>query len=300
MASGEHENFQQMINMKIKNHAVIEVKLKAKNRAMNSKAIIVSAIVFLSLLTISTSAQGQTFSLGAAQDFAVVSSQGITNSGATVITGNVALSPLTTITGFTFSTTAGEGVVTGSVHYNDTLAAQAQTDALAAFNTLAGLAFLPGNDKTGQDLGGMTLSPGVYHFDTSVDLTGNLTLATGDDPNAVFIFQIGSTLTTSVGSSITVTGAGAGSDPNVFWQVGSSATLGNDTIFDGNILAFASASLGTGADILNGRTIALNGAITLLSNNISVVPEPATWAMLFSGMSLLGFWNWQRRRYFNA
>jgi len=191
--------------------------------------------------------------------------------------------------------------VTGAVHYNDVLATQAQTDALAAYNTLAGLT--PSIDKTGQNLGGMTLTPGVYHFDTSVGLTGILTLATLADPNALFVFQIGSTLTTAVGSSVVVTGAGAGSDPNVFWQVGSSATLNTSTAFDGNILALASISFGTGSTLVNGRAIALTGAVSLLNNNIAPaeVPEPSTWVMLFAGMSVLGFWNWkQMRRHSNA
>ena len=251
---------------------------------------IASAIAVLSLLAIAPGAKGQPVSLGAAQDFTIVSAAGITNSGLTVITGNIALRPLTTITGFG----VGEGVVTGIVHSNDELAIQAQTDARAAYTVLAGLT--PPIDKSGLDLGGMTLTPGIYHFSTAAGLTGKLTLDTLGDPNALFVFQIGSTLTTAVGSSVVVTGAGAGGDPNVFWQVGSSATLGTNTAFDGNILALASVSLGTGTDVVNGRAIALNGAITLLNNNISAVPEPATWAMLLSGMGVFGFWNWQRMR----
>lgn len=218
-------------------------------------------------MAVSPGARGQTISLGAAQDFTIVSSAGITNSGLTVITGDVALSPITTITGFTFSTLSGAGVVTGAVHYNDALAIQAQSDALSAYNTIAGLT--PTSDKTGVDLGGLTLTPGIYHFNTSAGLTGTLTLDTLGDPNAVFVFQIGSTLTTAAGSSIIVTGAGTVSDPNVFWQVGSSASLGTSTTFDGNILALISVSLGTNATIMDGRVIALTGAVTLLGNTIS-------------------------------
>ncbi len=200
----------------------------------------------LSLVMLSTNAAAQAVSLGTAGNFTIVSSQGMTNAGPTIVAGNIALSPLTTISGFTFSTPAGPGTVTGMVNYNDSLAALAQDNALTAFNTLAGMAYLPANDLTGLDLGGMTLSPGGYHFNTSAGLTGNLTLATLTDPNAVFIFQIGSTLVTNVGAQVLVTGAGAGITPNIFWQVGSSATVNANGVFTGNILAQASVTLGTG------------------------------------------------------
>ena len=257
-------------------------KLQRKSRSEKSKALIASALAVSGLFAASTSANAQAVSLGAAQNFTIVSSQGVTNSGPTVITGNIALSPLNTITGFNFSTTPGDGSVTGTVHYADAVAAQAEADALTAFDTLAGLAYTQANDLTGVDLGGLTLGPGVYHFDTSAGLTGLLTLATLGDPNAVFVFQIGSTLTAAVGSSVVVTGAGAGVDPNVFWQVGSSATLNTDTTFDGNILALASVSLGTGSTLTDGRAIALNGAVTLLDNTLSV-PEPNAAALIVFG-----------------
>lgn len=273
-----------------KNTAVMAAKQKRTHHLNTPHTIIASAVAVLGLFAVSTGAKGQTIFLGAAQGFTIVSAAGVTSSGPTVIMGNIALSPGTSITGFA----AGEGAVTGIVHINDELAMQARTDAFTAFNTLANLT--PSIDKSGMDLGGMTLTPGIYYFSTSAGLTGKLTLDTLGDPNALFVFQIGSTLTTTESSSVVVTGVGAGSDPNVYWQVGTSATLGTNTTFDGNILALNSVSLGTGADVVNGRTIALNGAITLLSNNISVVPEPATWAMLFSGMGMLGFRNWQRVR----
>lgn len=221
------------------------------------------------ILCASNAVNGQAVPLGAAQNFAIISYAGVTNSGPTTITGDIALSPLTTINGFTFTAPPGLGVLIGAVHYNDALAMKAQADSLTAFNTMAGTAYLPANDLTGTDLGGKTLAPGVYHFETSAGLTGNLTLNTLADPNAVFIFQIGSTLTTAVGSSVTVIGAGAGITPNIFWQVGSSATLNTGTAFSGSILSMASVSMGTGSSIVNGRMIALNGATTLLSNSVS-------------------------------
>lgn len=220
-------------------------------------------------MALSGSALGQAVSLGEAGNFAIVSSQGVTSTGFTVVNGNVALSPLTTITGFTFSGPPGPGVVTGTVHYNDSSASLAQSNALTAYNTLAGRAYLPANDLTGLDLGGMTLAPGTYHFDTSAQLTGTLTLASGLDPNAVYVFQIGSTLTTAVTSDVVVTGAGAGVTPNIFWQVGSSATFNSGTSFTGNVLALASVSFGTGSTLTNGRALALNGAVTLLGNTVT-------------------------------
>ena len=255
----------------------VSTKPKQKNRSGKPSALFVSAIAVVGLLAVSTGANGQAApDLGAAANFEIISSQGVTNSGPTVVLGNIALSPLTTITGFP------PGVVIGSVHYNDSLAMQAMAAANAAYNNLAGQAFT--SNKTGLDLGGMTLAPGVYHFNTSAGLTGALTLNTGADPNAVFIFQIGSTLTTAVGSKVVVTGAGAKNDPNVFWQVGSSATLNSNTVFDGNILALASVSLGTGSVILNGRVIALTGAVTMLGNTVSIpLAGGAGTAALFIG-----------------
>jgi len=274
----------------IRDIAAVTTKHQRINRRGALNALTASVIGVLSFLVLSSGAIAQTISLGAAQDFTIVSAAGVTNVGSTVITGNIALSPNISITGFGL----GEGVVTGTVHSNDDLAIQARTDAFAAYTTLATLTKTI--DESGVALGGLTLTPGIYYFATSADLTGILTLDTQGDPNALFVFQIGSTLTTAVGSSVVVTGAGSGTDTNIYWQVGTSATIGSETDFEGNILALDSVSLGTGADVLYGRTMALNGAVTLLSNNISMVPEPETWAMLFFGMGVLGLWNWQRVR----
>ena len=216
--------------------------------------------------SLAISSHGQAVPLGEANNYSVLSYAGVTNSGLTVINGNVGLSPLTTITGFTFSTTAGPGIVTGTVHYNDASAILARSNALTAYNTLAGMAYIPANDLTSSDLGGMTLTPGVYHFDTSAGLTGNLTLDnTLGNANSVFVMQIGSTLTSAVGSSISVLGVA----PIIYWQVGSSATLNTSTAFNGNILALASVSFGTGSSLVNGRAIALGGSVTLLGNSLS-------------------------------
>ncbi len=204
--------------------------------------------------------------LGDAGNFTIIGSSTITNTGPfTIVNGNVALSPGSSITGFP------PGTITGDIHINDTIAQNARADAFTAYNTLAGLT--PTTNLTGMDLGGMILLSGVYHFDTSAGLGGLLTLDTLGDANAVFVFQIGTTLTTASASSVVV--AGALNAPNIFWQVGSSATFGTTTTFAGNVLALASITMNTGASLTNGRLIALNGAVTLDDNaNISAPAAP--------------------------
>jgi type VI secretion system secreted protein VgrG len=156
--------------------------------------------------------------------------------------------------------------ITGTVHQTDAVAQLAGADALNAFNTLNAAPFL--GVLTGQDLGTIgTLTPGVYFFASSAQLTGALALDALGDPNAQFIFQIGSTLTTASNSSVSVTNGGAGT--GVFWLVGSSATLGTGTTFAGNILASESITINNNASIGCGRALALNGAVTMDTNTIS-------------------------------
>ncbi len=203
--------------------------------------------------------------LGTAANFAVLAGSTVTNTGPTVLEGSLGLSPGTAITGFP------PGVVTGgTTHTADAVATEAQIDLTTAYTFAAGLA--PTMDLTDQDLGGLTLTPGVYQFSTSAQLTGTLILDFLGDPNAEFVFQIGSTLTTASNSSVVHINTGdllAGC--NVYYQVGSSATLGTDTAFQGNILALTSITMDTGATILHGRALARNGAVTLDSNRISNV-----------------------------
>jgi type VI secretion system secreted protein VgrG len=172
------------------------------------------------------------------------------------------------------------------IHNINWVASQAQADALSTYNLLAGE---PVNtDLTGQDLGGLTLTPGVYFFSSSAQLTGILTLDGNGDSNARFDFQIGSTLTTASSSSILLIN-GAQAD-NVFWQVGSTATLGTDTSFDGSILADQSITVNNGAS-LDGRALALNAAVTLHDNVITVptdVPEPGSFWLLTFCASVFG------------
>jgi hypothetical protein len=190
----------------------------------------------------------------------------VANSGPTNVTGDIGIYPSASITGFP------PGTLTGTEYAGDAIAQTAQADLTTAYNfaaAAAGGAILPA------DIGGETLAPGVYKTTSaqpSLGITGNLTLDGGGDSNAIWIFQIVSTLTTAANNSDVILSGGATSH-NVFWQVGSSATLGTTTTFAGTIMAQASISLDTGAT-LNGRALARTGAVTLLSNPVNVPSCP--------------------------
>ncbi len=194
--------------------------------------------------------------LGSAATFVALASSTLTNTGSGVFIGDIGVFPGTEVTGFPPGT-----VQNGSIYRGGSVPELAQADALTAYNELAGQ--VCNFQLTGQDLGGMVLTPGVYCFDTSAQLTGDLVLDGLDDPEAVWVFKTGSTLTTA--SASTVETINHGRALNVFWQVGSSATLGTGTQFEGNILADASITLDTGARLL-GRALALNGAVVIDTN----------------------------------
>ncbi len=235
--------------------------------------------VALTLLQQDASAAVLAVPLGAAADFAVLAGAGITVAGAinsTTITGNIGSFATTTITGL-------ENVTLNGVnHAGDAMTQRGKLDLGTAYTNAAGRS--PTTTFTPIfDLGGLTLGAGVYNDPSSFWITGVLTLDGGGDPNAVWIFQAGSTLITGSGSNVSlIGGAQVG---NVFWQVGSSATLGAGSHFEGSILASESISLNTGAT-LTGRALALTGAVTL-DNNTIVVPEAGSTLLLGVGVVTL-------------
>ena len=211
--------------------------------------------------------------LATAASYAVLGASTVTNTATpTALTGDLGLYPGTSVTGFP------PGTYTGTLHQTDSFAQQAQLDALAAYNTIVAMG--GAIDETGNDLGTLTLAPGVYKYTSTAQLTGTLTLNALGNPNAQWFFQIGSTLTTASASSVVFLG-GVGSPGNVYWQVGSSATLGTTTAFQGTIIAQASITANTGASAL-GSLIALTAAVTLDDNAVTATGSSGTVATVVS------------------
>jgi hypothetical protein len=198
--------------------------------------------------------------LGSAASVAVLGGSTVTNTGSSTIHGDLDLSPGLATTGFPPGIVSG-----GATHAGDAVALQVQTDVATAFDALGAQAC--GFDLTDQDLGGLTLTPGVYCFSSSAQLTGALVLDAQGLADAVFIFKMASTLTTASNASVHV--INGGSDCGVFWRVGSSATIGTGTVFAGSILALASVTLTTGAKV-SGRALARTGAVTMDANDVSL------------------------------
>jgi Ice-binding-like/HYR domain len=198
--------------------------------------------------------------LGTAENFGVLGGSTVTNTGPTIVQGNLGVSPGSAVTGFPPGIVIG-----GAIHANDAVAMQAQNDLTTAYNNIAATPCTV--DLTGQDLGGLTLTPGIYCFSSSAQLTGALTLDALGNSNARFVFKIGSTLTTANNSSVTVINGGSNCD-RVTWQVGSSATLGAGSSFVGDILALTSITLGANAST-SGKVLARNGPVTLDANNVN-------------------------------
>ena len=197
--------------------------------------------------------------LSSSINLAVLAGSAVTNTGATNITGDLALSPGTSVGGFP------PGILTGTQHINDAIANQAKVDLTTAYNDAAGrtstdIVTLSGN------IGGLTLTPGLYKSTSSLAISsGDLTFDAKGNANAVFIIQIASSLTTTSGRKVILSGGALAS--NIFWQVGSSATFGTTSVFKGTIMAMQSITFNTGAT-LDGKALARTGGITMAGNTI--------------------------------
>lgn len=237
--------------------------------------------------------------LGVAGNFAVLANSTVTNTGNSVITGNVGLSPGTALTGFP------PGIVTppSGIDAADPAAASAQAALTTAYNMAAGQ--MPTHVLTGQNLGGLTLGPGVYFYSSSAQLTGTLIL----NGAGFYVFQIGSTLTTASGATVVVENGALAS--SVFWQVGSSATLGSGTTFIGNILAMDSIT-NASSGVVAGRLLARTGAVTLADITLTfppgipagglggppplaATPVPSSWILVLIGLACTMLYETRRR-----
>ena len=234
----------------------------ASRAAMRLGAIGIISLALVVTLALASSSQAATaVGLGTADNFAVLAGSGVTNTGPSVINGDLGTSPTPSVTGFGG---APNGTVNGSTHQADASAAQAQAELTTAYNNAAG----QGPASTvATELGGQTLTPGVYDsLSGTFGITGTLTLNAKGNPNAVFIFKTASTLISASASQVRLIN---GAQPcRLFWQVGSSATLGTSSSFVGNILALQSISLNSGVTV-NGRLLARNGAVTLINDTIT-------------------------------
>jgi hypothetical protein len=237
-----------------------DTRLSGPRATMGRAGLLLLLTTFLTLLLAGTAQAGPPpVLLRTADSFALLAGSTITNEGPTVINGDLGLHPGTDVTGFP------PGTVNGAQHKTDAVALQAKTDLTTAYQDAAGRPF---SATSPPDVGGRTLTAGVYRTGSvpSLGLTGNLTLDAQGDPRAVFIFQIESTLTTASASSVSlINGAQA---CNVYWQVGSSATLGTTTAFKGNILALTSISVNNGV-VVEGRLFARNAAVTLINDTVT-------------------------------
>jgi hypothetical protein len=227
----------------------------------------VAVVACLAFAAIPAAAEAAPVNLATVAPFVVLGGQTVTNTGPSVLNGALGVSPGTALPGFGLP-----AVVNGATHANDAVAARAQLDLTTAYDVAAGQAQTA--DLSNTDLGNRILTAGAYRYTGAALLTGPLTLDAQGDPNAQFVFMIGAQLTTASASSVVLIN---GASPcNVFWQVGSSATLGSTTAFQGNLMALTSISLQNAATVL-GRMLARNGQVSLI-NNVLSAPNCATGA----------------------
>jgi len=230
---------------------------KPHRRMRTARAGVLLAVGF-AFGAIPVAAEASAVNLATASPFVLLAGSSATNTGPSVLDGALGLAPGTSLAGFGLP-----AVVNGATHDDDSLASQAQADLTNAYNVASGQPVEPGDELTGQNLGGLTLTAGAYSFASSAQLTGTLTLDAQGNPNAQFVFEIGSSLTTASASSVVLTN---GASPcNVYWQVGSSAVLGSTTAFQGNLMALDSISLDNGASVI-GRLLARNGQVSLIND----------------------------------
>jgi Ice-binding-like len=229
----------------------------SKNKAFNAWGLIIALAVAVMFVGQDATAAQAPVALGSAATFGVLAATAVTTIPTTTVNGDLGVSPGNTVT--------GSPIVNGTMHLGDPIAAQAQLDLTTAYNDAAGR---PGGAAASGNLGGLTLFPGLYTSATSMEISsGDLTLDAQGDPNAVWIFQMGTTFITTVGRQVILIGGAQAA--NIFWQVGSSATLGDNSIMQGNILAYTSITMQTGAT-LEGRALAENGLVALDANTITV------------------------------
>lgn len=241
--------------MKLFKHG--ERGLSIRSAALPGTGLFVLALFAAFALAGGAGATATAVPLASAGSFAILAGSGITNTGPTTVTGDVGTFPTTSVVGSASLT------INGTNHAGDGVTQQAKADLVAAYTNAAAQG---PTSPIAADLGGQTLNPGVYNSASAIGLTGALTLNGGGDPNAVFVFQAGSSLTTGSASQVNlINGA---QSCNVFWQVGSSATLGTGSRFLGTIIALTSITVTTGVTI-DGRVLARNGAVTLDTDTIA-------------------------------
>jgi hypothetical protein len=230
-------------------------------RVLRARRTAIALAAGFGLAAVPVAAQAAPVHLATATPFVVLGGATVTNTGPSVLGGDLGVAPGTALVGFGLP-----AVVNGATHDNDAVAKQAQSDLTTAYDVAAGQPVAPANDLTGTNLGNRTLRAGAYRFTSSAQLTGALRLNAEGNPDAQFVFEIASALTTASASSVVLVN---GASPcNVFWQVGSSATLGSTTAFQGNVMALTSISLNNGATVI-GRMLARNGQVSLINNVLS-------------------------------